>query len=229
MAVMNKFKTMRKKAAIEFGIALGVIAVFSGAYMGVSSMVASAEETKNQLQSRISQLQSETASARERLESADSSAALYAKIASSRSRDVALPITRDELTNVLSAMKDIHRLSKLNMELAPFEAFTNEDLTAMEVKASKAAVKLTFGGMSDQHLYSFIERLNRDLAGFAKLTKLSLTRSLAFDIDTMRQVSRGAQPEMVTGDVEFEWYGFNRDDAPEPDAATPDPAAGVIE
>lgn len=229
MAVMNKFKTMRKKAAIEFGIAVGVIAVFSGAYMGVSSMVASAEETKNQLQSRISQLQGETASARERLESADASAALYAKIASSRSRDVALPITRDELTNVLSTVKDIHRLSKLNMELSPFEAFTNEDLTAMEVKASKAAVKLTFGGMSDQHLFSFIERLNRDLAGFAKLTKVSLTRSLAFDIDMMRQVSRGSEPEMVTGDVEFDWYGFSRDDVPEPAAATSDPAAGVIE
>lgn len=203
---MKKYKKLMKRLSVEAAIA-AVIAISSiAAMIVVSGFLDGKVLSQTALQSEVSGIQAEVAQTRDRIQSTGVSTKVYNQLKSSR-ETMSLVINRSDATEKLSALKDRFRLSSLNLQISPDTPIEDEKLKSAGLDAVKSSVDISLGGMSDQHLFSFIDALTHSFSGFVKIKEITLTRSKSFDIDSMREISRGSKPEMVNGKVSFEWFG----------------------
>ena len=209
---MRKYQVLAKKTGIEAAIAVGVMAASVTLMIVVSGVLESATQKQATLQGEVAGIQSEIAQTRERIQSTGASTKIYDELKSAR-HTMALEVNRKAATETLGRLKDQFRLSSLNLQLSPDQPLESDRLKTAGITAVKSNVDITLGAMSDQHLFSFIQELSRSFSGFVKLREITITRSKAFDIDSMREISRGSKPEMVTGKLAFEWYGIPHQEA----------------
>jgi hypothetical protein len=204
---MRKFDKLKNKMIMELVVASVIVAVIFGISLFASGLAEDAEKDRRTAQAKLQTIRRDTQIAQERLQSSGASIALYDALKKERD-EMSLTISRKEITDSLGRLKEKYRLSSLNLQMEPEQPFEDEEIRLMKLSVVKTTIVLEFGGMSDQHLFSFINELRRTLPGFIKVNELSLNREKIFDIEAMRQISQGATPQMVSGTMAFEWYGY---------------------
>lgn len=159
------------------------------------------------MQTKVQAANREATKSKERLQSAGASMALYDALKKER-EEMSLVLNRREMTQLLTDLKMKYRLSSLNLQVSPEQPYEDDELRAMKLAVVSADVRLDFGGISDQHLFAFIQDVRRQCPGFIRIQELSLNRNKLFDIEAMRQISQGAKMEMVSGSLAFTWFGY---------------------
>lgn len=204
---MKKYKHLRKRTLTETGIAAALVLVTAGAMFAVSGMRDGAEKERKSMQSKVQSVKREADKSKERLESAGASMTLYDALKKERDA-MSLTLDRQEMTALLGQLKEKYRLSSLNLQISSEIPYEDEELKTMKLDVVSSDVRLDFGGISDQHLFSFVNELRRKLPGFVRVKEVSLNRNKIFDIEAMRQISQGAKLEMVSGTLAFQWFGY---------------------
>ncbi len=208
---MKKYEALKKKLTIEGSIAIAIVAVFLGMSLFTSGLSTEAERERRQAQVNLQTVKRDLKKATERLENSGASMELYENLKKGRD-EMSLVISRRTITQVLGTLKNNYRLTSLSLQMDPEEPFENEELQAAKLDVVRSNVVLELGGMSDQHIYSFIKEMRNKLPGFIKVKRLELKREKGFDIETLQQISNGAAPQMVSGKLAFEWYGYPNED-----------------
>lgn len=212
----NKLTVFRKKLIKEGLVIAGVVVAIGVVTAMVVGWDEAAQAAKVQAQSLLSTAQSEVDIAKAQLSSIDEHMEAYRELDEKRDNEV-YELNRAVFQDQMAALRAQYRLSELSLQLAPEQKLEMPALANNEVEAFSAEVKLTLASMTDQHVYSFVQAMQRSLPGFVKLKQMTLKRNLNFDVNVLRQISKGDSVKMVSGDVVFDWIGL----APKPKAKTP--------
>lgn len=129
-----------------------------------------------------------------------------------RQRDVQLndlPSRIAVLQPTLQNLKVRYRLAVLDINLtnvAPFVAAQNQKKYAIQFNT----VTLTFGGLSDELILSFLQELFYTLPGYIRVDKMEMKRDLEITQDVLGQIQGQSIPVLVSGSITFTWKTVRR-------------------
>ncbi len=216
----NKYASIRK-SLIKEAIIAGVIVVAVGVLASViGGWSESSQAAKIQAQSALSVTQSEVDVNKLTLGSFDKNLETYEALDAVRDNEN-YDLSRSALQEQLARLRQKYRLSELNLQLESQTKIESDIFKNNEAEVYSAAGKLTFAGITDQHLYSFIQELQRVAPAFITIKQLTLKRNLSFDLTIMRKISQGETVSMVSGELAFDWIGFSTDTVKKKDKVAP--------
>jgi hypothetical protein len=200
-----------KEAVRALVLAGGALAL----YIGLSTWNASVQEENARLQSAYGQAQSEIALLRSKVESAGTSGKSFADLVQARG-NANFEIDNSQVRDVLQTLVARYRI---NFEgKLEYSAQQNFESPALQNLINKFIVrreaKINFTAITDQHVYSFLDELSRELPGIMRYSKLTIRRTSEADPSVIANLSGGNASYLVTADVTFDWYGIVAPDAP---------------
>lgn len=204
---MKKDKALIKRITAEGIIAVIVMGVSVGAMLFAGSLNDSSAESLKKESREVNAVRGKISNIKQQIDESGHSMKTYEKIRELKTTGD-FTIDRKKAKIYLSDLRNKYRLSSLSMTVSPEEGVNDPRLKSIEVDARKTQISLTFGGMSDTHLLSFIQDLRASMPGFVKIDQLTLKRDKALDVTVYRQVSRGSTPEVVSGELIFTWVGL---------------------
>lgn len=110
----------------------------------------------------------------------------------------------DSIKKIFDDYKKQYKLSEATLDLSTPTELTDMYKTDTTVVVS-SNVSVKFKVISDEYALSFVDAVMNNLPGYVKLEKLSLTRIGEITDETLLRVSRGEIPELVTGEITFQW------------------------
>lgn len=211
-----KMQQQQIRTLITAGVALGVIAVFVGIYLGVSSWANGAVSGKGELESRSGQQQAEINNLRSKIDNADSSQKSYAQIVEKRGNDK-FAIDNDSVRQVLERLIATYRISiDGKLEYSPDEKVEIPSLAnATNSFIVRKDALLKFKAISDLHAYSFVNALAKEMPGIIQYKSFKINKTGEIDAEALSKLSLGQEVALVDAEVLFNWYGMQ----PNPPAA----------
>lgn len=194
-----------KEAVRASGIVGGALAL----YLALSSWNSATFEEHMALQSRFGQEQAEIALLRTKVESAGTVGKSYGDLVTDRA-GAGFEIDNARVRDVLQELVERYRLNlegKLEYSAqqayapAAFQNLTNKFIVRRDAR-------FVFTAITDQHVYSFLEALRRELPGIIRFTKFSLRRTAEADPTVIATLASGNPAYLVSAEVTFDWYGM---------------------
>lgn len=227
---MNKLAQMKKKLGMLAGIVAAVIAGAAGIMMVTGGMAESAVQRKNNADSALSQAQGQLNTMDTQLQQSGEAEKRFVELQLDHPNPD-FSLNSDAMKAWMQEAKNRYRFSNsFKLFMALDKPTDKAELTNLNFDiAVRDPMRLDVGAMSDVHIYSFIEEMQRTMPGFVRITKMNLERKADMNASTFRQMLAGVNPEMVSGTIQFLWVGIS------PKAAVPavestqggDPAVGM--
>jgi hypothetical protein len=112
----------------------------------------------------------------------------------------------------LNALRLQHRLNNFSIQMSQQVRYGQEDANTVGVEPVFREVRISFSALSDVHIYAFIKNLEKML-GYIHFTKINLIRTRPLSDDTLREVSRGSTPSLISAELAFLWMGIAKKSA----------------
>lgn len=230
---MNKMKSLTRRLVIEAAVIAALLSLIAGVLFFTGTFVTKAEETKTQAEGALTQDTSQLASIRSQLDRSGEAEKRYLEIQLKRT-NADFASSTDALKVWARDAKQRYRFaSNFKLNLPAEQKSTKPELTGVEYDIMvRDGITMELEAMSDVHIFSFIEDLERSAPGMARVTFVDLERRGDMQPQLFAQMVGGLAPPLVTARVQFSWIGVNPKPAPllDPSAltGTPAPAPGVI-
>lgn len=224
---MSKKKTLQKRTAVQAGIALAIAAGFGGVMLMTGTLADDAEQNRMRVESTLNQDRSQLATLRSQLERSGD--------AEKRFVDMQLYKTGNNYSASSDAMKEWLRVAKdryrfgnsFKLKLSSQKPSDKQELQSFNYNVFlRDEMEITLDAISDMHVYSFIQQMDRAGPGFIRITRLDIERKSDMDNEMLRQMVSGLAPELVSATIQFVWVGLDPKETPPVDAVPP-PAGGV--
>lgn len=209
---MSKVGALQKSLIIQSGVIVGVLIFLLVAYLLMDNLEGRYQKDQSKVKSTINQLNIKRQEIDKQLQKAEESVDLYESLQAERN-NADKQLNRNSAKLVLDKLKQQYRLSSLSVKMEPVEELSAEQYQRDTTVTVHTQVTLRFGGLSDQHLFSFVDAVSRDLAGYVRIESLKMQRKKNIDNNVLLSVSKGDIPELVTGEMVFHWLGL-REKAP---------------
>lgn len=229
---MNKLATLQKDL-VQHGIKLAVIV---GALLvlmiGVGYFSDTQKETKEAAEKNLTSEQSELNALHTKLEQSNVAEKRYAEIILKRGNadfEVSDPILLKEIQE----SKARYRLANAKLTPVTEKISDRPELTSPAAEVSvREGMMLEFDGISDLHVYSFINYLVARGHGFAKIQSLDIERKTDLTPTAIAQLLTGQNVLAVNAKVRFTTVGIQpketaADAAPSPSSAEKPPAGAT--
>lgn len=204
---MRKLEKMKKRVIVEASIAGGIVLVAVGILVFAMHLTSTHTDEMTIAKNAVQAERVKLDDLNKQIEKTGISSQVYEEVVG-RKANLNFALDRTALRAVLSQLKGRYRLSHLAMEVSPAEKFTNKELEALAIEAMQMRVKLNISAMSDTHIYSFLQDMQQALPGLIKPVVVNLKRDRKFDMEALTQIKAGNTLPMVSGVIEFMWYGF---------------------
>lgn len=223
---MNKAKQMQKNLVKLGAIVGGVVVVCVGIMVVTGSMADSAAQRKMNAENARNNDSSQISTMRNQIEQSGDAEKRFVDISLKHSSSDYSANT-DALKEWLRQMKDKYRFSdSFKLTLANEKKSDKPEFSALNFDVTvREPMKLEFGAISDTHVFSFVNQLERDMPGMVRVTKLGITRKSDITTSSLRDFAAGGTPENVEADIEFTWIGLTPKDDKN-NASSTAPAAG---
>ena len=218
-----KYDTLKATLAKHAMIALGVLAGAAAVTAGLAFFEHSREQERAALNAEVVGLQAQVNTTRTDLVKAKQSLSLYRQLVSKNKGDE-LKIDRENARRILDRLKSIYFLGNLKLNVSPVSEVKDPALQKKTTKTVVSDVDLTFDGVSDVHLLSFIDAVRIYFPGYIRVVSMSLSRTSALGKDAFVAIGKGTIPSLVRGQAKLQWYGLEIQSAakPSPPSAPPE-------
>ncbi|MBN67036.1 MAG: hypothetical protein CMM94_05660 [Rickettsiales bacterium] len=204
---MIKFRDFRKRIAIQGAIAVVAVGVIFGVSAFIAGVAEEATEETSRIERDIRSQESQIRSLKEQLGRSDESTEKYLELMTERGDNNDFYISREKARDLLAILRNKYRLTSLSLTVGPEQQVADESFDGLTVDVVMMNVEITFGGITDQHIYSFLQNLRDDISGFMRVREFTVERRKRITNDIYLQVSRGGEPEMVAATLVFDWIG----------------------
>lgn len=116
---------------------------------------------------------------------------------------------RETLRDVLVELKQKHKLTDLRYSMDPFSEEGGQ-LRKENAVAISSQVKIQFAALSDLSAYRMLEDIMVEFPGKIIVEKLMIQKEGDIDDDMFLRVSRREVPRVVSGELDFRWYGMKQ-------------------
>lgn len=99
-------------------------------------------------------------------------------------------------------------LKKMAVELQPIIDVTDPKFSQKNFVTTKALARVSLDALTDEDIYRLIRLMQKELPGFIKVTSLTMRKNGEITKEVISQVRREGAFAMITGEMNFEWYGL---------------------
>lgn len=202
-----RYNSLKKQTIIHTAIIALIILAAIGGYLIVLSFEDSYNQELSSVTRELTRINSQSLTLDNRVAMAQRSLKLYQSIQSSGG-DSSNNINRRWAKEKLDTLKDRYRLGKLTLKMTPLEELTNKRFKRTAAITMHTEVTLQFSGLTDSHLFSFIEAIKQEFSGYIRIDSLRISRKSEISNDTLRSISKGVIPDIVDGEVMFHWLSL---------------------
>jgi hypothetical protein len=129
-------------------------------------------------------------------------------------------IDQKYIANLLNALKERYLLTELSMKMTPPTVLKDGEFAKTHIELEHTLVTLTFAGLSDELLLSFVDNMLRLLPGYTQVDVVQLERRKPIDKAFLDEVAREKYTPIVGGVLSLHWIALK----PKPQAP---PASGA--
>jgi hypothetical protein len=212
-----------RRRLIKEGIILAVLlaALSVGGYM-LSDYDDDTQSEKQARESENSALRAEHSSILQELGTGFEVSAFYETYI--RNHSSTLLLDRGAASQWLGVLREKNHLANLSVTISPITDASMESIRLKSGVLTKSDIHLTFGAISDNSIYSFIEALQRTLPGIVAIRELKFIRNADLSKSTVLELSQHRITPLVSGELSFVWLGIR----PADDAKTAASPAGSV-
>ncbi|MCH2546092.1 MAG: hypothetical protein MK052_00575 [Alphaproteobacteria bacterium] len=204
---MVKLQTLKKRLVKVSIIALIIVSAMGAAGYGVYSWSNSLQEEAKSSSSKLSRARGDVTSRTKKNVEAQQYLELYAKITGNSEQEKISELDREKAEIWLKRAALQNNISNLNGSFEPIAPVDTVDFKKKTFVGITSKVTLRFGAMTDYQIIQFFDAILNDFPGYVKVNRFSLTKKEDITDQTLVEASRGKFPELVLGDIEFNWIG----------------------
>ena len=203
----TKDKKMLKAIGL-WGLKVAMVVGLLGAGMVFAQGWQAGHEKKlASIKAELAKIESEKNSLNSQIDNLGEAAKVYANLARKR-QNMDFMIDPVQVRPLMNALRAKHRISKLNIELAPPVKLNVKNFTAKDKQASRYEITMGISGLSDHFIYQFAYELSEMLPGVVQPLSMQMTRQQPLSIEVLSSISRGMKVEAASGQMILNWYGF---------------------
>lgn len=123
-----------------------------------------------------------------------------------------LSLNRSTVTNILNRLREKHHLVNLEATISPIS--DTKEIT--DIKSStvlKSQVKLSFGALTDNSIYNFIEAIQSEFPGIVVIDSLRFSKKSSLSREVLLNLNSHKITPMVSGELSFFWVGIKSNDS----------------
>ncbi|MBN8531143.1 MAG: hypothetical protein J0L97_04695 [Alphaproteobacteria bacterium] len=197
-----------RKVVLRSAAMLGVVgAIGLGVFLYLMSQQQAAYDEEMRLNSTISGLNAKVQEMQLKYDKASKSLGLFEQLQrGSQTGDDAL--ARLSASKQLDELKRQYRFSTFNIKIAPLVEEQDPSLRKPSAVVVSSAISLSYKGMTDEYVFSFLNSVLARLPGYVRVDKFTIKRLAPMDDAAVSLASRGGLPELVGGDIELRWFNL---------------------
>jgi hypothetical protein len=199
--------TALKRQLIKEGIlCVLALAVLAGGGVLLSSYDDDAQSVKQTKESQNAGMRSEYEAIQQQLGTGFEMSAFYE--AYSKSRNSELQLKRDAATQLMSTLREKNHLTNLTVTISPISDVNPDFGQIKSGTLTRSEVKLSFGAVTDNSVYGFMEALERKLPGIVVFQDIKLTRESEPSREMLVELSQHRLTPLIKGELTFTWIGI---------------------
>ncbi len=122
----------------------------------------------------------------------------------------------DNAQRVINNLRQKYRLTNLELKISSEKIYGDSNQKYEGFEPLYREVNMTFFGLSDAHIYAFINELQEELSGYVRFAEFSVTRERPMSDALYQDVRRGSTPSIVQAELSFLWIGIARKETVQP-------------
>ena len=197
---------LRKRLIKEGIIFFLALAILFAAGMMLSDYDDSTLSEKNTKEGENSSLRAQHASIQQELGTDIDVSTYYNTYFAGHNRNFLL--NREFAAEWMAVMREKNHLANLALTISPTTDMPQDFMHLKSNIVTKNDVTLTFGAVSDNSIYGFIEAMERALPGIASFKDLRFTRDRELARNVITELSQHHIMPLVTGEISFSWLGM---------------------
>lgn len=203
------YKILRKrliKEAIILGVSLVAAIVLGVILMYQNDDTLLEKQTMDgdvgQARNRLTELRNELNSGQEQVRLFE----LYTK-----SHNQNFSLNREEVTKWFAAQREKFHIVNLSITIPPFSETPKDSYPLKSGPLIRTEIRLSFGALTDNSVFAFIEELQRAMPGFAIIQDVRITRTADISSGVLLALNKHRITPIVTVEMTVAWLGIRED------------------
>lgn len=218
-----KINDVKKQLLKEGIIFLALLLALGGGVFALTLLSDSYLNDKQALQGKVQDITTQAKVLKEKYFRVQQNTALYQE-AMQKMTDNQLMINRQSMRDSFDQFKQQYFLNSLRLSASAVTDMKDAKYKRTNYIMVSSDVETSFDALSDEHIYSLIDAMEKRLPGASRLTKCTITRTQKLSNEAFRTISQKAVYPVVRGELKFLWLGIKPVDAVTDNAnANPNP------
>lgn len=207
---------IRKNIIKESVIFLVIIGVLAAGTLYLVMLTDDYAQEKAKATSSAGQLLAEKRTIETNFTAVQSNIAFYEE-SQRRAKNPGLFIDSQAVRDLFNNYQGRYSFKKLSVEMQPIVSLAPDaKYTRKYFTATKTTAKVVMEALSDEDVYDMVAAMQRELAGFAKITSFTVVKKLELSKDILAEVRKHGTYPVVSAEMSFDWYGLRSTDADSP-------------
>jgi hypothetical protein len=205
----NRYAHLRKKLIKESATLVCLVSFFAVLGVVLHNYSESVQSEQHIQENEVNAFRVKLAELRRFMESGQEQVALYNTFIKNHGQD--LTLDRESASQFITAQHEKYHLVNLSITIPPFSELPKETLSIKSGTMIKSDVKITFGALTDNSVFAFIEKLQREMPGMVVLKEVRIIRTTGLTSDVIVGINKHRITPVVTADLSFAWIGIRND------------------
>ena len=211
MAMQNSIKYKQfKKHLLKESIVMAAVALVLGGVVFLLSTISSDYSAENAaLKHQVDTINADMNSLKTKYTNIKQDLKLYEEVQKKQSED-RLAINRHAVQDKFNQLKTEFMLGdNLHLVMSPVQVMKDEKYQRKTSMVTYSDVEVSLDALSDEYVYDLLVKMQQELAGVSRITKLSMVKQKPLSDDILRSISvKGSYP-LVKTDIKFTCFGIN--------------------
>lgn len=205
----GRYIALRKRLIKESIMLAIVVAAFAAAGFVLENYSEDAQSEQRIKEDEVNATRAKLTQIRQELEDGQAQVILYNKYIKHHNEDFSL--NRENATKWIVKQRDPLHLVNLSITVPPFTEVAKDMFPLKSGTMIKSDVKVTFSALTDNSVFAFIEKLQKEMPGVVVMQDLKITRTADISSTVILELNNHRITPLVTAEISFAWFGLRSD------------------
>lgn len=222
---MSKQQELKGRAKRNGIILVVALVVFGGIYFAADSFDSASQAAKSEAENGLNNDSTKLAGYTSQIERSGDAEKRFIALQQQR-ENLVFEADIEQFSSWLATIKDQYRFARgLKVTVANEKPSDKSELQTFDYSITlRPAMEISLEAISDMHVFSFLEDLQRQSVGIVNITHIEMKRKSEMDLGAITEMRAGTAPYLVEAKITFDWIGVGRKQpkaGDKPAAATP--------